>query len=311
MYRDIVGPCPLLKGINSPCAVAILLGTTVQVCQKKEILVGYGELAKELFILQKGSLEVSVPQDKRNTDGSSDRRSKGPGGGSMKKGKLSSQMIEREGSLVGLWNPYDKSLKYPYQVQANSMSTMLNISRSVLTGVMAKFGSDRDQITDVLAKVKKSTIDALKLERSTRNSKGPERAQPEDNEEEIVTLGEFNVVVERVDDKLSKVLREAASSNFNAMRLGRVFTWLGGLEPPTDMDRYGPKDPPPKMETQGQVRARLASRAAPKPHEQMTAAERQQALHTSGTGRQVGDKVQISNEGGDGDGGAAMAAMVL
>ena len=71
-------------------------------------------------------------------------------------------------------------------------------------GVMAKFGSDREQITEVLAKVKKSTIDALKLERSTRNSKGPERAQPEDNEEEIVTLGEFNVVVERVDDKLSK-----------------------------------------------------------------------------------------------------------
>jgi len=165
----------------------------------------------------------NTENESRKSGANSMRKSKGPGG-SMKKNALSSQMIEREGSLVGLWNPYDSSLKYPYQVQANSMSTMLNLSRSHIGTIMNTYTSDKDKIGEVLAREKKKTTDALKLDRLTKADKASDDAEPE----ETVTLAELNGSLAGLEDVGLKVLSDFGAMGKHAPLLSKAFTALGG-----------------------------------------------------------------------------------
>ena len=56
---------------------------------------------------------------------------------------------ERTGAITGLWNPYNRTLKYPYDVQATQQSTLLNVSRSAVVEALSMYQDDRDKCIEV------------------------------------------------------------------------------------------------------------------------------------------------------------------
>ena len=101
-----------------------------------------------------------------NSGSHSLRKTKGPKGlaGGSKKNLLARRMLEKQGAVCGLWSPYEKSARYPYEVQAKDFTTMLNISRSALLGVMNQFDDDRPTILAMLEKEHALVQSALKLD---------------------------------------------------------------------------------------------------------------------------------------------------
>ena len=71
--------------------------------------------------------------------------------------------VERTGAITGLWNPYNRTLKYPYDVQATQQSTLLNISRSAVVEALSMCQDDRDKCIEVLEKEFTLVMDALKV----------------------------------------------------------------------------------------------------------------------------------------------------
>ena len=159
MRKDILQACSLLSATSLAAAKKLLLASTVQVCIKNELVVGYSQLVKELLILNKGSLQISVPNTRKGKAGG------GAGGkmGGSKKNLMAMRMLEKQGAICGLWNPYERSARYPYEVQAKEFTTMLNISRPALLGVINQFDNDRAKILYTLEKEHDLVQSALKL----------------------------------------------------------------------------------------------------------------------------------------------------
>jgi len=134
------------------------------VCLKSEYVVGHNELVKELFILIRGSLQLSVPNTRKSTAsskmmaGADNRNSR-----MSKKNLMNFRMLEKMGGICGLWNPYEKSCRYPYEAQAKEFTTMFNVSRQSILEVLNQFDDDRRKIMAVLEKEYDLVANALRL----------------------------------------------------------------------------------------------------------------------------------------------------
>lgn len=172
MRKDLLESCTLLAQPSLACAKALLVRATVQVCLKNEYVVAYNELARELFILVSGSFQISLPSRKtmRQSKGSDDTTR--PASRSMsKKQHMQFRMLEKQGAITGMWNPYESNLRFPFDVQAKEFSTMLNINRKAVQEAMNIFDEDRPIIRDILEREYDLVMQALGKGKSTRDSR--------------------------------------------------------------------------------------------------------------------------------------------
>ena len=183
MRKDLLDlpSCHLLFRTSRPCAKLLLMKSTTHVCLKNDHLAGYGQIAIEIFVLQRGSLQILMPANTRHKASlgkgapgmggkcfESDRQSSGQSRVS-KKNHMLFRMLERPGSITGTWNPYDTHLEYPFEVVAKSFSTLLNIPRVALVDTLTEFPSDRPSVLALLENEYMLTMQALKLGKSGRS----------------------------------------------------------------------------------------------------------------------------------------------
>ena len=149
MRKDVIHVCPLTSGTSLACAKKLLTRSTVQVCLKNENVVGFDELAREVFILMKGSLQISLPNGRKGSKALSPPPESGANRFS-KKNLMQFRMLEKQGAMTGMWRPHDNGVRYPFEVQAREFTTMLNIGRQALLEVMSIFDEDRPRIESIL-----------------------------------------------------------------------------------------------------------------------------------------------------------------
>lgn len=82
-----------------------------ETCLPKETLLHAGNICNEVFILQRGVLQVQPGEQK---------------GG--KKGKMLFRAIEKTGALVGIRDPFEKDYRYPFNVVAIKQATICALS---------------------------------------------------------------------------------------------------------------------------------------------------------------------------------------
>ena len=121
--------------------------------------------------LLKGTLEITLPANVRNTVNNA-RNSMGAARmsrvSSHNKKQQNRRIVEREGSIVGCWNVYDRTLRYPFQVTATVQSTLLNISPSAMLQVCNEYLSDKETLTSARPKAHRPTTAATNLTRTGR-----------------------------------------------------------------------------------------------------------------------------------------------
>ena len=220
MRKDIMQACPLTSMTSMACAKKMILRSTVQVCLKNEYVVGHNELVKELFILIKGSLQISVPNTRKSTarmsTGADARNSRM----SSKKNLMQFRMLEKQGGMCGLWNPYEKNNRYPYEVQAKEFTTMLNISRQAILENMTQFDEDRPKIMAVLEKEYDLVQNALRLPGARSTMMSCRQSQGDSNEAEASATPA--AVEAETDDAMAAKERER-------MRLFETIDALNGM----------------------------------------------------------------------------------
>ena len=245
MSGEVVAPCPLFASISADCVKQLLLSATIQVCLKKELLVGYGQVARELFVLMKGALHVSMPLRVRASSELSDTSSKvsstSPRRSTTHKGgKMQFRAVERTGAITGLWNPYNRTLKYPYDVQATQQSTLLNISRAAVVEALSMYQDDRDRCIEVLEKEFTLVMDALKVGKAGR-ARAIEGTSPRSTDRETdgsddsgkgpPTIGEVDAALTVVEEQLAQVSADSAAVNERMHLLNEIVLRVeGGAE---------------------------------------------------------------------------------
>ena len=145
----------------------------------------------------KGALHVSMPLRVRASSELSDTSSSKASPRSPRRstthkgGKMQFRAVERTGAITGLWNPYNRTLKYPYDVQATQQSTLLNISRSAVVEALSMCQDDRDKCIEVLEKEFTLVMDALKVGKAgrARAIEEPRRAAPTARRTAATTAG--------------------------------------------------------------------------------------------------------------------------
>ena len=269
MRKDVLEACPVTSSTSLSCAKKLLARTTVQVCIKNEYVLGCDELARELLILVKGSLKISLPS------AGSKRGSKSPARGDdscsptirvgSKKNLMQFRMLESMGCITGLWRPYENGLRYPFEVQAKEFTTMLNIGRQALLEVMGTFDEDRPKIQKVLDQEYELVQQALRIsggrmkgsmrETSTRSSPGgrevdaaaslAESAKAEELQDGTEQLGELNTTLEGVNVGLAKTHEALSTVNGLVVTLPAMLEKLGGTVSADEKERFRFVETPP------------------------------------------------------------------
>mmetsp|Transcript_11355 Transcript_11355/g.29036 ORF Transcript_11355/g.29036 Transcript_11355/m.29036 type:complete len:685 (-) Transcript_11355:410-2464(-) len=183
MHKDLLRSSTFLQRVSMGCAKQLLTKSSTQVCLKNEFLVGYGQMARELFIVIKGALQVSIPNNVRKQTMGGDTSSRKS---MSKKPNMTFRIIDRTGAITGLWKPSKNDLSYPFEIIAKEFTTMLNISRPALMDIMGNFSStDRNEITEYLDDEHEVTMSALKVTgkrtTSVRTSKASSRNSAAEN----------------------------------------------------------------------------------------------------------------------------------
>jgi hypothetical protein len=218
-----------------------MMKAVVQVCLKNEYVIGHDELVKELFIVIKGSLQISVPNSSKgkgnkNFGGGNDPRASR----ASKKNLLQFRMLEKQGAITGVWNPYDNQLRYPYEVQAKEFTTMLNISRQGLLEIMGIFDQDRPKILATLEKEYELVQTALRfgkgaLSASVRNSSARiEEPEPEEDEDVVehraqqkAQMLEVKATLEGIQSSVLKAQFEFQAMNSASSKITDILGALG------------------------------------------------------------------------------------
>lgn len=160
MRKGLIDLCALTSSTSLACAKKLLSRSLVQVCLKNEYVIGSDALARELFILMKGSLQISTPNTPKSKATAGDAKSSR---NSSKKTMIQFRMLEKEGGIIGTWNPYEAGLRYPYEVQAKEFSTMLVITRNSLIDTMNTFATEAPKLLSILEREHELVQQALRL----------------------------------------------------------------------------------------------------------------------------------------------------
>lgn len=158
MHKDTIKVCPMFSMVPVSLAKQMLSKSSTQVCLKNEHLLGHGQMARELFVLIKGSLQASVPQRMRKSDG---RERAGSGSGTSK--KMQFRVLEKQGQILGVWDPFDNNLAYPYEVVGKQFSVLINIPRGAVAEISTNFEDDTDTVLNMLSYEHELIMKALKL----------------------------------------------------------------------------------------------------------------------------------------------------
>jgi len=246
MRKDLMETCSLLAQPSVACAKALLMRSTVQVCLKNEYVVAYNELARELFILVAGSLQISLASRKSMRGGGKGTEdTTRPASRSMsKKQHMQFRMLEKQGAITGMWNPYESSLRYPFDVQAKEFSTMVNINRKAVQEVMNIFDGDRPKIRALLEHEYDLVMQALGKGKSMRESRvsTPEDtggdnagADAADADASVATIeqqsqartAEMKATLEGIEGGVHKALNEIADAKAAVSVLPTILGYLG------------------------------------------------------------------------------------
>jgi len=243
MYKELLASSALMIRVSPGCAKQLLMKASTQVCLKNETLVGYGQMARELFVLLKGSLQISVPADVRAKssknlgagDDQSSRRSM------SKKPNMSFRIVDRLGAITGCWKPADNAISYPYEVVAKEFCTMLNISRVGLLEVINNVASiDRQEIAEFLNDEHEVTMAALKVggkrlaAQTSRTSKASSRnsdIEPDPPEEEEIKPSSYAIAKEKFEvlgNTLSGVGASLSALKRSSEELREIFEAVSG-----------------------------------------------------------------------------------
>jgi hypothetical protein len=316
MYKDVVPLSPLFNKLSKPCVAQLLLNSTTQACMKKENLICFKETAREVFILLKGTLEITLPANVRNTVNNA-RNSMGAARmsrvSSHNKKQQNRRIVEREGSIVGCWNVYDRTLRYPFQVKATVQSTLLNISRSAMLQVCNEYLSDKETLTSALTKEHRLTTDALKLtgkggveEAEKEAAAEAARRAAEARGDRPVAISDVRTQMAKMYDDIEDVSKELGRMADDSKVIAHVLGQLGG----TDVLRELTEEAKLRAEAKG--RGRKAEAQKNEDRERSDRRRQQQdSRERGGRGNMLGDKEGISAETNQDDAVGAMAAMVL
>lgn len=325
MRKDVIEACPVTSTTSLACAKKLLGRATVQVCVKNELVVGHDELARELLVLVKGSLQISLPSSKKGgkmaamgaDDGGRNSRH-------SKKNLMQFRMLEKKGGITGLWSPYDSGLRYPFEVQAKEFTTMLNIGRQALLEVMGTFDQDRPKIQKVLDQEFDLVKKALRLDGgrgtsvreskgvSTRESAAEEEAAAVAKAEEEAELAhskaqlfEINATLESVNVGLAKTHDGLASVKSIVSSLPTILEKLGHTASPADKARLkSAKVQLPPIRKEG---PNSSGRSHPSASQRFADMQQQQQQQQSAED----EKTEITASSKSASDGAAAAAIVL
>jgi hypothetical protein len=171
MHKDVIEACPLTSEVSLACAKRLLTRSTVQVCLKNEYVVRHNELARELFILVKGSLQISLPATSMRMGGKAGMDVDSPTARqSIKKNSMQFRMLEKQGGITGMWSPYESGLRYPFEVRATEFTVMLNVGKACLLESMHIFDEDRPKILRSLDREFELVERALRIGRGIDSS---------------------------------------------------------------------------------------------------------------------------------------------
>jgi len=186
IHKDLLSTSGFFTRVSVGCAKQLLMKASTQVCLKNELLVGYGQMARELFIMIKGSLQISIPANvrKQSSKGGDDSNRKSV----SKKQVMQFRILDRMGGITGMWRPGDNACPFPFEVLAKEFSTMLNISRVGMMEVLNNVSNvDRNEAFEMLQEEHEKTISALKMggkrAPNARASKASSRPSEQENTE--------------------------------------------------------------------------------------------------------------------------------
>ena len=179
IHGSLLHECPMLRCCSEECAKTLLLKAKPQVTLQKEDLMVPGQLCTELYILITGSLQVTLasadeddqlaknvlaggPSNRatmrestaRHTGNRATMHSKGSAAASsshLKGDKLRFRVVEKPGHFIGLSEPFQQPIMYPFRVSALKTSQMLYLQLHDLADILSVFaGADADAVCQVL-----------------------------------------------------------------------------------------------------------------------------------------------------------------
>lgn len=314
MYKDLLQASALLNRVSQGCAKALLMKSSQQVCLKNELLIGYGQMARELFIIMTGSLQLSVPANvrKASTAGAENSRKS-----MSKKPVMQFRILDRPGAITGCWKPFDNATAYPYEAMAKEFCTMLNISRPALVDVMSNFSSyDRQEIVELLEDEHQVTMSALRVGKRTQPSSRASKASQRFSEElsetpapeesagptEKATITKVRDAYYQLSDTISDIGRDIIEIKQKTSLLPEMVDLLSG----NTTARSGGEDSArilTERTTSEDVKGIAQARA--KEREDIMAKKKREAMETAD------EKQQITKGTGSGQDQGLTAAMVL
>ena len=189
IYSRMLGSCELLQTTSRQTALALCQHIQPQVCPAKSVLVERNSIATHLFLLHRGALHVTLGEE---LNASSPAKAKGGtpgqarrGSGPHTKGKamLRVRVCERMGAFVGVYDPYDVTVRLPLEVTAVKLSQLFAIQRIDLIDVMETVGDhEANKLYEALLHEKNVVLEALKYNR-------PDRPKPPPKKIDVVESG--------------------------------------------------------------------------------------------------------------------------
>jgi len=140
IYADVVQNSAMFSRVSQECVRVMLGKLRGEMCLPKETLLNSSQICNEVFVLQRGVLQVQP----------------GDSGGGKKggaKGKMLFRAIEKTGALVGMRDPFEKDYRYPFIVIAIKQAHLVALTGKDLLEVFAMDNrADIEAICEVLDK---------------------------------------------------------------------------------------------------------------------------------------------------------------
>jgi len=140
IYADVVQNSAMFSRVSQECVRVMLSKLRGEMCLPKETLLNSGQICNEVFVLQRGVLQVQPGES-------------GGGGKKGAKGKMLFRAIEKTGALVGMRDPFEKDYRYPFNVVAIKQAHLVALTGKDLLEVFAMDNrADIEAICEVLDK---------------------------------------------------------------------------------------------------------------------------------------------------------------
>ena len=171
IYARLLRESELLNLCQKGTALMLCGVLQPQVCLANTLLVEHSSIATHLFFLHRGALHITLGEGEA-ADGAKGKK-KGGGKSPGKKGPhlkgkamLLRRVVERMGSFVGIYDPYDFTARMPIEVVAVKLCQLFAVARHDLIDVLERVGERESHVLlAALDHEKHLVFEALKINR--------------------------------------------------------------------------------------------------------------------------------------------------